>query len=138
MSQAMRKAIAQEYFEKVKHHVFSIADSRISNGYKLIYDGEVLDADDFVDLLLPTMIAIANGLLITLSETKIQDLPFFFKIPYIRDPGELPFYLEVNTFRRQIPISRLGPLLDEVFEVFVLPNRKNLGQLIFQTFAKIR
>lgn len=137
MSQVIRNAIAHEYLEKIKHHVFGLADRHISSGGSLKYEGEALDADDFVGLLLPTMMAIVNGLLITLSEAKREDLPFYFKIPNLRRPGELPFYMEVSTFRRQIPLSKLRPLLDEVFDVFVFPDHKDLDQLIFNTFSKI-
>lgn len=114
---------AQQSWESLNTLVAGLAEAEFGRGEQFVYDGARLYPEDVADMLLPSILCLAQGVsrYVGMGE---------FGYDYALDPETTEaFPLAASPVGQIAPFHRIAPFVVEAFDSYVIENRADIARV---------
>ena len=114
---------AQQSWESLNTLVAGLAEAEFGRGEQFVYDGARLYPEDVADMLLPSILCLAQGVsrYVGMGE---------FGYDYALDPETTEaFPLDASPVGQIAPFHRIAPFVVEAFDSYVIENRADIARV---------
>lgn len=125
-----REKPKDEHWDLLKTLVSGLAEREFGRGEQFLYDGARLFPEDVADMLLPSMLCLAQGVCSYVGMGE-----FGYKYGFESDSQEA-FPFAAYQCDKPVPFHRVAPFVVEVFDSYVLEHRADIAR-VFEAAAQM-
>ncbi len=128
----MRQDAAEKSWDSLNTLVSGLAEDEFGKGGQFVYDGARLYPEDVADMLLPSILCLAQGV-----SRYVGMGDFGYEYGFEPESKEaFPLVARASVEAGLAPFHRVAPFVVEVFDSYVMENRADIAR-VFEAAAQI-